>query len=258
MSADALEFLNGWVDRAFVITLERARERQARLAEHLRGLRYELHLGSDKRVLDFEALERDGVVDQRRAREVSRLGRPMTPGEIGISLSHRRLWEEIVRNGWSRTLIFEDDAAPRRADLPLLPAALGQLPSDWDLVYLGWRNFEEVTAYHKVKQATYLALGALRLIKWTPSQVARLHPRPFSPNLKVAGLHHFFHAYALSQAGARKLLEAQTPVAHVADQLPVWLILRGQLNAFVTEPKFFDQDDQGAAVGGAPVSFNKE
>ncbi|HEX2684932.1 MAG TPA: hypothetical protein VHL77_13395, partial [Ferruginibacter sp.] len=50
------------------------------------------------------------------------------------------------------------------------------------------------------------------------------------------------HAYAISLNGAKKLMAAQTPVVYRADDLLSATIMKGELNAFVTEPKFFDQE----------------
>jgi hypothetical protein len=41
---------------------------------------------------------------------------------------------------------------------------------------------------------------------------------------------------------AKKLLAAQTPVVYRADDLLSSTIMKGELNAFVTNPKFFDQE----------------
>ena len=67
-------------------------------------------------------------------------------------------------------------------------------------------------------------------------------PKPFSPHLRVAGFHDCTHAYAVSQEGAKKLLEFQTPIAFNADDLLSDTIMKGHLNAFITVPKFFDQE----------------
>ncbi len=66
--------------------------------------------------------------------------------------------------------------------------------------------------------------------------------------MQRAGLHHGAYAYGVTLAGARKLLEAQRPLAHIADQLFVHLILRGQLNAYVARPKLFLHDDVAPRV----------
>jgi glycosyl transferase family 25 len=94
-------------------------------------------------------------------------------------------------------------------------------------------------------------------MKWTPREVLRLYPRPFSENLRRAGLHHCTHAYAVSREGARKLASAAHPIAHNVDNLMTWLVMRGELNAFITCPKFFDQEYLAgiAPAEGTPASY---
>jgi hypothetical protein len=135
------------------------------------------------------------------------------------------------------------------ADLATLAPAFAELPAGWELLYLGYDHGERFSAWDRVKQATYLPLAALRLIKWTPRQVVGLHSRPFSPHLRRAGKHHGTHAYAVSLSGAKHLLEAQTPVASNADQLLIRLCIGGEIVAFVTEPKLFDQESTLGSTG---------
>lgn len=257
--AAPFEVLGGFFDRILVVTLARAKDRQARVRERLAGLPYEFVEGFDKAHLDKATLAREGLYDEATARQASRYGRDLTLGHLGCSLSHRRIYEETIRHGWRRVLVFEDDVVPRPAELSTAAAALAELPPDWELVYLGYENFETVTLRDRLKQTAYLGLAALRLMKWTPAQVRRFHPRPFSPHLRVAGLHHCTHAYGFTLDAARKLLAAQTPVARNADQLLLHLVLDGALRAFVTEPQLFDQERYAAPVGGGePHSFVSE
>jgi glycosyl transferase, family 25 len=248
--AAPFEVLGRFFDRILVVTLARAQERQARVRQRLAGLPYEFLEGFDKVHLDRAALAREGLYDEATARRASRYGRDITLGHLGCSLSHRKIYEETVRNGWRRVLVFEDDVVPRPEALPTAAAALAELPPDWELVYLGYENFETVTLRDRLKQAAYLGLAAARLMKWTPAQVRRFHPRPFSPHLRVAGLHHCTHAYGFTLEAARKLLAAQTPVARNADQLLIHLVLGGELRAFVTEPQLFDQERYEAQAAG--------
>ncbi|ABS24593.1 glycosyltransferase family 25 protein [Anaeromyxobacter sp. Fw109-5] len=245
----SFDLLNRTFDRIFVVTLPRALERQARVTSRLTGLDYRFFHGFDRQQLDLDRLAREGVYAPERARRVDRHGRALGAGQVGCSLSHRKLYEQAIENGWSRVLVLEDDVVARDDDLPQLTAALSQLPEAWDVLYLGYTNFETVTRRDRVKQASYVVLSALRLMKWRPREILRFHPRPFSPNLRCAGLHHCTHAYAFTLAGAKKLLAAQTPVAFPADQLLVHLVLRGEIRAFVTEPKFFDQEAPPGGVG---------
>jgi glycosyl transferase, family 25 len=246
--SSAFDLLNATFDRIFVVTLPRATERQARVRSRLAGLDYRFFHGFDRQVLDLEQLAREGVYAPTRARRVDRHGRTMRPGEVGCSLSHRKIYEEAIANGWRRVLVLEDDVVVREEELSRLGAALSQLPERWDVLYLGYSNFETVTTRDRLKQASYVVLSSLRLMKWTPREILRFHPKPFSQNLRRAGLHHCTHAYAFTLEGAEKLLAAQTPVAFPADQLLVHLVLRGEVRAFVSEPKFFDQE---APPGGA-------
>ncbi|ACL67510.1 glycosyl transferase family 25 [Anaeromyxobacter dehalogenans 2CP-1] len=239
--AAAWDALHRAFDRIFVITIERAAERQERVRTRLTGLDYRFHLGMDKRLLDPARRAAEGY-DEAADRAAARRSRTMTPGELACAISHLQIYRAAVEHGWERVLVFEDDVLPRYEDLALLPQTLEQLPDDWELAYLGYTNFEKVTPYHRAKQATYLVAAALGLMKWTPAEIRRFHPRRFSENLKVAGLHHCAHAYAFTQAAARKLVAAQTPLARNADQLFVHMVLSGKLRAFVTEPKFFDQE----------------
>ncbi len=251
----SFEVLNRSFDRIFVLTLHRARERQRHAEQHLATLDYRFHMGVDAATLDVRALERAGTYDPARARRVSRLGRPLTPGEIGCALSHRQLYEQTVRNGWSRVLVLEDDAGPS-GDLGCAAAALAELPDDWELLYAGWSNFEVVTRRMRLKRAAYVGLSALQLLKWTPEQVLRMHPSSYSLHLRRAGLHHGAFAYAFTLGAARKLLAAQTPVAYSADQLFIHLVLSGAVNAFVAQPKLFCERSAEIAQT-EPVSYRQ-
>lgn len=251
-AAPAYEFLNGWAERVLVVSLARAKDRQALLPERLRGLAYEVFPATDKLELDRARLVSDGTFDESDTPRRFRHRREMNLGEIGCSLSHRRIYEDVVRNGWSRVVVLEDDVVPRTGDLVHLPAALSELPAGWDLCYLGYLKNDRPGPRDRLKRAAYVALGPFRLGPWRTGEALRLLPSPFSPHLRRAGLHACTHAYAVSASGARKLLAAQTPVSLRADWLFSSLILRGELEAYVTEPRAFDQDD---AVPGAPGSY---
>lgn len=251
----ALRHLSGWADRVFVVSLPRATDRRARMRARLAGLDFAFADGVDKLGLDRAALVRDGVVDESRTPRAYRHGRELSLGEIGAALAHRRVYEETVRQGWRRVVVLEDDVVPRADDLAALPAALAELPDDFDLCYLGYVGGERATAWDRAKQGAYLALGPLGLVRWTAREARRLHASPFSPHLRRAGLHMCAHAYVVSLEGARKLALAQTPVAFRADWLFPWLVLTGRLRAFVTAPKLFDQEDPATLPAGAPASY---
>jgi glycosyl transferase family 25 len=249
----ALEALGAWADTVYVVTLRRAAERHAHCRETFAGLDFRFHFGADKADLDLPAMESRGeLVPWPRVRRLTGKRRPLRPGEVGCALSHRQVYEDVVRRGVARAVVLEDDVAPRAGDVDALAAALAELPEDWDLVYLGYTHFEQVTRWQRAKRLAYLGLAPLGVLPWRPGEVARLHPRPYSPHLRRAGYHDGTYAYAVSLRGAEKLLRAQTPLAHAADHLFVNLILGGELNAFVTEPKMFDE--VSGRIGGGPYA----
>lgn len=244
------EALNAFFDRIYVLTLRRAADRHAQIERALAGLRYEVVYGQDKLELDLADLQRRGVYDDRTARKVDRHGRSVTLGHIACTLSHARIWRRVVEEGHGKVLVFEDDAEPIPGAIDLVGAALAQLPATWELAYLGYDRNEAVTLRRRLNQAAYVALGALRLVRWTPAEAMRLLPRAYAPNLRRAGFHDHTHAYALTPAAARKLLASQSPVVANVDSGITRLVLRGELEAFVTEPKLFRQGASVSYVGG--------
>jgi glycosyl transferase, family 25 len=198
--------------------------------------------GADKLQLDLERVKKDGTYDEIKATQLQRQGKPLNLGEIACSLSHRMVYEEMIKHNWKKILILEDDALPLFEKLNLLPNVLNELPHDWELVYLGYLKHEKITQALKIKQFFYKIFSAAGLMKWSYRMVNNLLPKPFSTHLKKAGFHDCTHAYAVTLEGAKKLLAAQTPVVFRADDLLSSTIMKGNLKAFITEPKFFDQE----------------
>jgi len=179
----------------------------------------------------------------------------MKPGEIGPPSPTGGSTRRRSRTAGAGVVVFEDDVIPLAADLGELPRALSQLPDDFDMCYLGYMGRERPSPWQRAKQAFYFVLGPLGVVPWSSAEALRLHARPFSPNLRRAGLHMCAHAYVVSLSGARKLLEAQTPVAFRADWVFPFLILRGRLSAFVTSPRLFDQETPEHVPPGGTTSY---
>jgi glycosyl transferase, family 25 len=242
MTAPAYSFLESFFDKILVVSVPRFTDRHQRLKQSLAGLSYDFFWGADKLSLNYEQVKADGTYDERQAKKLQRQGKALNIGEIACSLSHRNVYAAIIENNWKKVLILEDDVLPNIEYLDQLPAALQELPANWELVYLGYLKHEKVTTALKAKQFLYKILSAVGLMAWSYKMVTNLLPRPFSRHLKKAGFHDCTHAYAVTLEGAKKLLNAQTPVVYRADDLLSSTIMKGELVAFVTEPKFFDQE----------------
>jgi glycosyl transferase, family 25 len=238
----SIEFLQQYFDKILVVSVPRFTDRHARVNEHLAGLPFDFFWGVDKLKLDFEKVKTDRTYDEQKAKKLQRQRKALNLGEIACSLSHRSLYKAMLENNWQKTLILEDDVLPIAESMMQLPLAINELPDNWELVYLGYLKHEKVTKALKAKQFFYKILSAFGLMTWTYKMVTNLLPKPFSTHLKKAGFHDCTHAYALTLEGAKKLQAAQIPVVYRADDLLSATVMKGELIAFVTEPKFFNQE----------------
>ncbi len=234
--------LQQYFDKILVVSVPRFVDRHERVKENLSGLNFEFFWGADKQQLNYEVAKTDGTYDDAKARKLQRQGKPLNLGEIACSLSHRNLYRAMLENNWQKVLVLEDDVLPIFDHSQVLQETLNELPENWELVYLGYLKHEKITAGLKFKQFFYRLKSALGLMTWSYKMVNNLLPKRYSKHLKKAGFHDCTHAYAITIDGAKKLMAAQTPVVYRADDLLSSTIMKGELVAFVTNPKFFDQE----------------
>jgi glycosyl transferase family 25 len=234
--------LQQFFDKILVVSVPRFTDRHERVKQSLQGLPFDFFWGADKLKLNYEEVKADGTYNEQMAKKLQRQGKALNLGEIACSLSHRNLYAAMIENSWKKVLILEDDVLPLINNMHDLPAALEELPQNWELVYLGYLKHERVTAGLRIKQFFYKILSSFGLMAWTYKMVSNLLPKPYRAHLKKAGFHDCTHAYAITLEGAKKLLANQTPVVYRADDLLSSTIMQGELTAFVTEPKFFDQE----------------
>ena len=235
-----IQLLESRFDKVLVVSVPRFTDRHKTVAEKLNGLHFDFFWGADKMHLDGEMLSRN--YNEIKARKLQRQGKALNFGEIACALSHRMVYDAMIENNWEKVLILEDDVLPVYDKLDQLTAAMDELPADWELVYLGYLKHEVVTAALKRKQFFYRIISSIGLMKWTYKMVSNLLPKPFSAHLRKAGFHDCTHAYAITLEAAKKLRAAQSPVVYRADDLLSATIMKGKLKAFVTDPKFFDQE----------------
>lgn len=62
----------------------------------------------------------------------------LTKGAIGCYLSHLKIWENILKNGYTTALIFEDDADIPPDLLERMREEMVHIPDDWDIVLFGY------------------------------------------------------------------------------------------------------------------------
>ena len=187
--------------KVFVISLLTASKRRELMSAQLRaaGLEFEFVDGVNGQALSASELARD----YDEARTVQVMGRPMTPGEIGCTLSHREAQRRIIAQGLPLALVLEDDALLGNQTMRVLQALASRIKADDNQLlllthvgrYIGWGG-QRLTGLHRLYRP-YRAFGA--------------------------------HGYLLTQRSARSLYEQLYPLHAVADwwvYLQQWVELR--------------------------------
>lgn len=241
MSID-ISVLNKLADKIYVITLERATERQENIKQILKGVNYEFFYGVDKLCLNKEELERKNIYNETLAKKFHRNSKPMFLGQIACSFSHKNLYEKILNSNDERVIIFEDDFVIDENALIHIEQIFAELPKSFDFLYLGYYLNEFVTQKMLWKQRFYKLLSYIGIGKFSPKQVDNLYPKYFSKHLYKAGFHDTSHAYLIHRKVLSKFIEAQTPIAFRADTLFTHLILNNSIEAYIAKPKIFPQE----------------
>ncbi|XP_045429617.1 inactive glycosyltransferase 25 family member 3 isoform X3 [Pipistrellus kuhlii] len=172
-------------DEVFVISLARRPDRRERMLSSL----WEMEISGrvvdavDGRALNSSVLRSLGV-DLLPGYQDPYSGRSLTKGEVGCFLSHHAIWEEVAARGLAQVVVFEDDVRFQSNFKGRLERLMEEVEAEklpWDLIYLGRKQ---------VNPEEEVAVEGL-------------------PRLVVAGYSYWTLAYALSLAGARKLLASQ-------------------------------------------------
>jgi glycosyl transferase family 25 len=232
LSKDPFRAIGEYFDAVWVLTIQRNVERQDVFRQRFQGMRFEFIAGVDGKSLS----ENDPRLDLQEAQRTNR--RPVRINELACTLSHLVMFKAIVDRGLERVLIFEDDAAFLKRNARWVPYCLERLPSDWELFYFGYRE-GELRGFQRELQE---CLGRHR-------DRAEVVSRSVGRGFRTAAMHDFTHAYAVTNAGARKLLQGAYPVSYTADGWLEHVIAKGIIRAYVSVPKLFTQD----AVTGSTI-----
>ena len=240
---DYFEALNRYYDKIYVLSVESATDRRKKFAQRFRGLEYHFFFGADKNKFSIPELIINGVYSEDLTRRHHRYHKPMKPGEIACSWSHKLIYEDMLRKRYRRILIFEDDAVPDAQALPYADAVLEELPAGWELLMWGWDKNGVTNWKTRFKQLAYHLQHLAGGVKWTHKIIDNLYARPFSAHLKKSGFHDYTYAYAVSAAGAEKLLHMQSPIQYIADNLLAHAATNGLLEAYIAFPAVFLHDN---------------
>lgn len=253
MTQAKFKALNDFFDHIYVITLQRAVQRHENIKKDLEGLNYSFFFGADKKDFTIEELEQQGIYDEGLAIEFHRYEQPMTTGQIGCAWSHKLVHQDIVEKGYRKALILEDDVTATAEGLNAFPTIISQLPADWELLYLDYAKNEESNTGTFLKRSFYHLQKKFGGLKWTHKTISNLFAKPYSSHLKHAGFHDYTDAYAITASAAKELIDLQTPIALVADNLLAHACTNKIVNGFIAVPKVFSQESQSNKNSGSFV-----
>lgn len=241
-----LQVLQDAFDQIYVLTLDRAVDRHRHVEKVLAGIDYQFFKGVDKLTLDYDDLVARKVYDDEAHRSRKRTHRSMSLGEVACALAHRSIQQDAIDKGHDRILILEDDVQLHPQNLTSFNAALHELPSDWELLMLGFYGEKYPGFASELKRQTYLLYHRFGLFNWGKVNKAFLEHlimERYSANLWRLGKLVGGHAYALTQSGCRKLIDFQTPVFLQADRVFSYYPAYHELQAFALDKKLFTLAD---------------
>lgn len=244
--------LNQFFDKVYVITLQRATDRHAHTQQELEGLHYELFYGKDKQAFSVDDIKQKGIYSEALARRRHRYGKAMQPGMIGCAWSHAEVYRTIIKEGYQRVLILEDDVVINKKDVSIWPKMAEELPRDWELLYLGFAEKETVPPLASFKKVAYHLQRLFGRMNYSHKTIRNLYPRKIGRYVSKAGYHDCTHAYGVTLPGAKKLLTLQTPVSFVADNLLAHAATNEVVKGYIVQPKLINQLYQ---VGTTSVSY---
>ncbi len=184
---------------AFVIVLKSDDSRCAHVNENI------VPKLSDCVLVDATDASKDGIegiIKQRKMRVVSGISRP----KLACTISHLRVWEEIVASNLKHAVILEDDVVIEDGFATYMGKLTNHLPPDYDLVHLyihpefenGWSNLAASTD--------------LPFVEFIPGWGRS--------------------AYMVSRSGAQKLLEQFKHVTNFGDIQIAEMAQKGELSVY--------------------------
>ena len=174
-----MSFLNTIVDKVYVINLDKDTKRLETITTQL-----------ETQHIEFE---RFSAIDGKKVSKDSRLTSFCksfcTNGIKGCALSHRTIWESMIKNDYETICVLEDDAVLTPDFNEHLQLLYGSIPNDFDIVYLG----------------SHFYCGDTSLYNRTTTTLFNVKTNEYSTGvLKVSGCGGF-HGYILSKKGAKKI-----------------------------------------------------
>ncbi|MEO6731314.1 MAG: glycosyltransferase family 25 protein [Ferruginibacter sp.] len=236
--------INDFFDKVFVIAIERNEERLKAFISNNPNLEVEVFWGVDGKEL-FPSIEYVGdfPADFFRANHLNyERCLSLNKSQVGCAMSNLFVQKEIVKRGLKRVLILEDDAYLVAKELPGFQRAIKELPLDWELFYLGFRQPSKWAQHpftrfftrikYWMKPTVIVGMSSANFRK-------RFFTGWFSRHLNIPGVYIGTHAYALSYEGAKKIVAIDTPLKYGADIALMYANYHKLINGYSLKHQLF-------------------
>jgi GR25 family glycosyltransferase involved in LPS biosynthesis len=131
-----------------VINLPRRRDRMREFSKHYSlPIKYQVIDAVDGKNMNVQELHEKGILGDAGLQSIMNMKQGIlrkyhyelgTPGAIGCSLSHMRIWKNIVDStDIENMLVFEDDALVMGITLRNIASRLADLPANWHIYMIG-------------------------------------------------------------------------------------------------------------------------
>jgi GR25 family glycosyltransferase involved in LPS biosynthesis len=249
------ELLNEYYDKIYVITINSNLEsRINKLKNNLLGLNYEIYMGVEGKYLTQDEISK--IYKDDEARKIFEkyckysfnldINRSFTLGEIGCTLSHMNIYKEMLDKGYERVLILEDDAKLMTEHDSIIGDILHEIPEDCDLFYWGYRWNDSESKISRIKRLFFITpLKKIRSLfgnKKNDLFSNERFPKPYKKHVWKAGYHCGGHGYGISKKGAQKIIEINTPIIMMPDQLFAMKTQENKLESYVSIPLIIRED----------------
>jgi len=215
-----MSFINRICDKVYVINLEKEKERLNAFDTQMSKNRINYER--------FNAVLGAKVLKDERLTEYCNTF--CTDGMKGCALSHRSIWEDVVKKGYQNVLICEDDAMISDSFDKDFQNSYYHIPKDYDVLYLG--------CLFGCKDDSLLNKVVTKVNGYEPEDI----------NEKVVEVKGTIglHCYMVSLEGAKKLIS--NPITfHVDVQVMYWIKLY-DYKSYAVSPLLVDSSQDNSSM----------
>ena len=118
------------IDKTYVINLDSRKDRLKLIDKDLKKIKleYERFPACNGKKIDIYSDDINKYFDKNNK---------LSPGQIGCSLSHIKIWEKAIKNNNKYTLVLEDDAIIPSNFWKKINNLLSELPTNYNIILLG-------------------------------------------------------------------------------------------------------------------------